>query len=41
MIGKTAKYVTEEDALTFVAGYCNINDVSERAFQLERAGQWT
>lgn len=41
VIGKLAKYVSEEDALTFVAGYCNINDVSERDFQLERAGQWT
>ncbi len=41
VIGKTAKYVTEADALDYVAGYCVINDVSERAFQTERAGQWT
>lgn len=41
VIGKRAKYVTEADALSHVAGYCVINDVSERAFQAERAGQWT
>ncbi len=41
VIGKAAKYVTEADALNHVAGYCVINDVSERAFQMERAGQWT
>jgi len=41
VIGKTAKYVTEAQALDHVAGYCVINDVSERAFQLERVGQWT
>ena len=41
VIGKPAKYVTEADALTHVAGYCVINDVSERAFQTERSGQWT
>lgn len=41
VIGKAAKYVSEADALTHVAGYCVINDVSERAFQTERAGQWT
>jgi 2-keto-4-pentenoate hydratase/2-oxohepta-3-ene-1,7-dioic acid hydratase in catechol pathway len=41
VIGKPAKYVTEAEALTHVAGYCVINDVSERAFQTERAGQWT
>ncbi len=40
VIGKPAKYVTEENALDYVAGYCVINDVSERAFQTERAGQW-
>lgn len=40
VIGKPAKYVTREDALTHVAGYCVINDVSERAFQLEGTGQW-
>ncbi len=41
VIGKSAKYVTEEDALDHVAGYCVINDVSERAYQTEREGQWT
>lgn len=41
VIGKTAKYVSEEDAMDHVAGYCVINDVSERAFQIERHGQWT
>ena len=41
VIGKTAKYVSEADALDYVAGYCVSNDVSERAFQTERAGQWT
>ncbi len=40
-IGKTAKYVSEADALDYVAGYCVSHDVSERAFQTERAGQWT
>ncbi|MDR5781047.1 fumarylacetoacetate hydrolase family protein [Caballeronia sp. LZ065] len=41
VIGKTAKYVSEADAMNHVAGYCIINDVSERAFQAERQGQWT
>ncbi|MDR5833927.1 fumarylacetoacetate hydrolase family protein [Caballeronia sp. LZ034LL] len=41
VIGKTAKYVDEADAMSHVAGYCVINDVSERAFQAERQGQWT
>ena len=41
VIGKPAKYVTEARALDHVAGYCVVNDVSERAFQAERAGQWT
>lgn len=40
VIGKEAKYVSEEDALDHVAGYCVINDVSERDFQLHRSGQW-
>lgn len=40
VIGKPAKYVSKENALDHVAGYCVINDVSERAFQLERGGQW-
>ncbi len=41
VIGRRAKYVSEEDALDYVAGYAVTNDVSERAFQIERAGQWT
>ena len=41
VIGKRAKYVSEADALDYVAGYAVTNDVSERAFQLERAGNWT
>jgi len=41
VIGKTAKYVGEAEAMDHVAGYCVINDVSERAFQTERQGQWT
>lgn len=41
IIGKRAKYVSEEDALDYIAGYAVFNDVSEREFQLERpAGQW-
>lgn len=40
VIGKEAKYVSEADGLAHVAGYCVVNDVSERAFQLEHAGQW-
>ena len=41
VIGKTAKYVNEAEALDYVAGYCVSDDVSERAFQTERSGQWT
>jgi len=41
VIGTKAKYVTEADALNHVAGYAVANDVSERAFQTERSGQWT
>ena len=41
IIGTKAKYVSEADALNYVAGYAVTNDVSERAFQTERAGQWT
>lgn len=41
VIGKRAKYVSEAEALDHVAGYCTANDVSERAFQSERLGQWT
>tara|TARA_B100000795_G_scaffold55229_1_gene36312 strand:- start:1315 stop:2163 length:849 start_codon:yes stop_codon:yes gene_type:complete len=40
VIGKTAKYVDENNALDHVAGYCVINDLSEREYQLERSGQW-
>jgi len=40
VIGKEARYVTEQEALSHVAGYCVVNDVSERAFQLEGTGQW-
>ena len=40
VIGTTAKYVAEGDAMSCVAGYCVINDLSERAFQLEGTGQW-
>ncbi|MCE7992710.1 MAG: fumarylacetoacetate hydrolase family protein [Roseivirga sp.] len=40
VIGKKASYVTEEEAMDFVAGYTVHNDVSEREFQLEREGQW-
>ncbi len=41
VIGKRAKYVTPDRALEHVAGYCIVNDLSERAFQTERGGQWT
>ena len=41
IIGKTAKYVDVDQALNHVAGYCVINDVSERDFQLHLTGQWT
>ncbi len=40
VIGREARYVDEEDAMDHVAGYCVINDYSEREFQNERAGQW-
>ena len=40
VIGKAGKYIDEKNALDHVAGYCVINDVSEREFQIERAGQW-
>jgi 2-keto-4-pentenoate hydratase/2-oxohepta-3-ene-1,7-dioic acid hydratase in catechol pathway len=41
VIGTKAQYVSEADALNHVAGYCIVNDVSERAFQMDRGGQWT
>jgi 2,4-diketo-3-deoxy-L-fuconate hydrolase len=40
VIGSRARYVDEADALAHVAGYCVVNDVSEREYQLERGGQW-
>jgi 2,4-didehydro-3-deoxy-L-rhamnonate hydrolase len=40
VIGTSARYVSEADAPKHIAGYCVINDLSERAFQLERGGQW-
>ena len=40
VIGTKAQYVSEREALSHVAGYCIVNDVSERAFQLERGGSW-
>ncbi len=40
VIGKTTKYITQKAALTRVAGYLAVNEVSERAFQLERGGTW-
>jgi ureidoglycolate lyase len=41
VIGSLARYVAQVDARKHVAGYCVVNDVSEREFQLERLGQWT
>jgi 2-keto-4-pentenoate hydratase/2-oxohepta-3-ene-1,7-dioic acid hydratase in catechol pathway len=41
VIGKEAKYVSEVNAMEHIAGYCIVNDVSERSFQAERSGQWT
>ena len=40
VIGKKAQYVSEADAMSHVAGYCLVNDLSERKFQLEQGGQW-
>ncbi len=40
VIGRTARYVSEADALGHVAGYCVVNDISEREYQLERGGTW-
>ncbi len=40
VIGTRARYVSQKDALSFVAGYCTINDISEREFQIERGGTW-
>lgn len=41
VIGRHAKYVSEAEAMDYIAGYCTVNDVSERSFQIERQGQWT
>ncbi len=41
VIGREARYVEERDAMQHVAGYCVVNDVSDRGLQMERAGQWT
>jgi 2-keto-4-pentenoate hydratase/2-oxohepta-3-ene-1,7-dioic acid hydratase in catechol pathway len=41
VIGSKAQYVSEADALKHVAGYCIVNDISEREFQIERGGQWS
>ena len=41
VVGKPAKYVSQDQAMEHVAGFCIVNDVSERAFQTERQGQWT
>ena len=40
IIGKEAKYISEEQSQDHIAGYCVVNDISERAFQLEHSGQW-
>ena len=41
IIGKKAKYINEDESEDYIAGYCVVNDVSERAFQIKREGQWT
>ena len=41
IIGKKAKYITEENVEEYIAGFCVVNDVSEREFQLKKEGQWT
>ena len=40
IIGKEARYINEEQSQDYIAGYCVVNDLSERAFQIERSGQW-
>ena len=40
VIGKEAKYISESESQDHIAGYCVVNDLSERAFQIERSGQW-
>ena len=41
IIGEKAKYISESEAKNYIAGYCVVNDVSERDFQIKRSGQWT
>ena len=41
IIGQKAKYISEAEAKNYIAGYCVVNDVSERDFQIKRSGQWT
>ena len=41
IIGRKAKNIAEKDAMNYIAGYCTVNDLSEREFQIERSGQWT
>ena len=40
IIGKEAKYISESESQSYIAGYCVINDLSEREFQIEHSGQW-
>ena len=40
VVGKEAKYISEKDALNHIFGYCIVNDISEREFQIEKMGQW-
>jgi len=40
VVGKEAKYISESEADDFIYGYCLVNDISEREFQIERSGQW-
>ncbi len=40
VIGSRARYVPENEAMAHIAGFCIVNDVSERSYQLERGGQW-
>ena len=40
IIGKEAKYITESESQSYIAGYCVVNDLSEREFQIEHSGQW-
>ena len=40
IIGKKAKYISEEESFDYIFGFCIVNDISEREFQIERSGQW-